>query len=333
MKATGFPEKIRVSIGSAMALGLKNCWTDVKPTTAYLLLGRKSKCLANCGFCPQAKHSNSRADMLSRVTWSEFSIKEVVLSIENAVKQNKIKRICIQSLNYPQVLADVLKLTKEIRSKVQTPISVSCKPLNKEKMNQLLQTGVDRISIALDAATEEIFKKTKGTNVNGPYKWTEHHEALQEAINVFGSGFVSTHLIVGLGETEEEMCQIIQWCVDSGIYPALFAFTPIVGTLLENNPEPPLSKYRRVQVAQWLLTQKKSNIENMKFDNNGQIISFGASKEESSKAIQSGAPFQTSGCPDCNRPYYNEKPSGPFYNYPRPLTAKEAEKERKALGF
>jgi lipoyl synthase len=333
MKTTDCPEKIRVSIGSAMTLGLKNGWTDVKPTTAYLLLERKTKCLANCGFCPQAKHSNSRADMLSRVTWSEFSIKEVVLSIENAVKQDKIKRICIQSLNYPQVFADVLKLVKEIRSKVHTPISVSCKPLNKEKMNQLLQTGVNRISIALDAATEEVFKKTKGTNVDGPYKWTEHHEALQEAITVFGSGFVTTHLIVGLGETEKEMCQIIQRCVDSGIYPALFAFTPIVGTPLENNPQPLLSKYRRVQVAQWLLTKKKSNIENMKFDNNGQIISFGASKEELFKTIQSGAPFQTSGCPDCNRPYYNEKPSGPFYNYPRPLTAKETERERKALGF
>ncbi|MCW3977503.1 MAG: radical SAM protein, partial [Candidatus Bathyarchaeota archaeon] len=25
----------------------------------------------------------------------------------------------------------------------------------------------------------------------------------------------------------------------------------------------------------------------------------------------------TSGCPGCNRPYYNERPGGPLYNYPR----------------
>jgi biotin synthase len=24
----------------------------------------------------------------------------------------------------------------------------------------------------------------------------------------------------------------------------------------------------------------------------------------------------TSGCPNCNRPYYNETPSGPILNYP-----------------
>jgi len=37
-----------------------------------------------------------------------------------------------------------------------------------------------------------------------------------------------------------------------------------------------------------------------------------------------GEPFRTSGCPDCNRPFYNERPSGPLYNYPRPLTTEEA---------
>jgi biotin synthase-related radical SAM superfamily protein len=333
MKATGFPEKIRVSIGSAFVLGLKSGWMDVKPTTAYLLLERTSKCLANCVFCPQAKHSNSRTDMLSRVTWPEFSIEEMMFSIEETAKTNKIRRICIQSLNYPQVFEDVLRLVKEIRFKMETPISVSCKPLNKEKMNQLLQAGVNRISIALDAATEEIFKKTKGKSIDGPYKWEMHRKGLQEAINVFGKGFVTTHLIVGLGETEEELCQTIQWCVESGIYPALFAFTPVVGTSLENKLVPPLRVYRRVQVAQWLLAKKKIRIENMKFDNNGRIKSFGVTNEDLINTIESGVAFQTSGCPDCNRPYYNEKPRGPFYNYPRSLTAKEIEKEMKFLGF
>jgi len=36
-----------------------------------------------------------------------------------------------------------------------------------------------------------------------------------------------------------------------------------------------------------------------------------------------GEAFQTSGCPGCNRPYYNERPGGFIYNYPRPLSAAE----------
>ncbi|MDG6223154.1 MAG: radical SAM protein [Candidatus Bathyarchaeota archaeon] len=333
MKEKGFIEKIRVSIGSAIVLDLKKGSIDVKPTTAYLLLGRGTKCLANCSFCTQAKHSNSRANMLSRVTWPEFPAEEVISSIEKAAKTAKIKRICVQSLNYPQVFGDVLCLVKKIKTKVDVPISVSCKPLNKEQAEHMFQAGVNRICIALDAATEQIFEKIKGTNVGAKYKWIEQRKALQEAVTVFGYEFVSTHLIVGLGETEKELCQTIQWCVDSRIKPALFAFTPIKGTALENNLPPQLSYYRRTQVANFLLTKGKTTIREMEFDNNGKITSFGVTKEDLMKTLQKGEPFLTSGCPDCNRPYYNEKPSGPLYNYPRSLLPKEVEKERKNLGF
>ena len=41
--------------------------------------------------------------------------------------------------------------------------------------------------------------------------------------------------------------------------------------------------------------------------------------------------FETSGCPGCNRPYYNERPGGMLYNYPRPLTAAEAAREIEFL--
>jgi biotin synthase len=189
------------------------------------------------------------------------------------------------------------------------------------------------MSIALDAATEQIFEKTKGTKRGANYTWSKHKNGLQEAVNVFGKGFVSTHLIVGLGETEKQLCQIIQWCVDSGIKPGLFAFTPIKGTLLENNPPPQLSHYRRVQVAHYLLTKKITVIDKIDFDKMEKITGFGVSKQNLIKIIKTGEPFCTSGCPDCNRPYYNEKPRGPFYNYPRPLLPKEVEKEKKVLGF
>lgn len=36
-----------------------------------------------------------------------------------------------------------------------------------------------------------------------------------------------------------------------------------------------------------------------------------------------GKAFETSGCPDCNRPYYNESPRGVIFNYYRLLVAGE----------
>jgi biotin synthase len=61
----------------------------------------------------------------------------------------------------------------------------------------------------------------------------------------------------------------------------------------------------------------------MGFDAFGKIIDFGVDKQELKRIVESGKPFLTSGCPDCNRPFYNEKPSGPIYNYPRNIRRDE----------
>jgi biotin synthase-related radical SAM superfamily protein len=333
MTSASIPERIRVSTGSAIILGLLKGKLDAKPTTIYLLTCRKQKCSANCGFCPQARESKGRADMLSRVTWPIFPVRQVVDSIERIVIDGAIRRVCIQSLNYPEAFDEVLFLVSEIKSRVTVPMSVSCQPLNPEKMRRLAEAGVNRISIALDAATEKIFDRVKGREIGGPYRWDRQREALNEAVKVFGGGSVSTHLIVGLGETEKDICQTIQWCVDSGIYPGLFAFTPIPGTALENNPQPSLDHYRRVQLAHYLLTHRQTLFENMAFDSNSCLTNFGVSKERLLEVIDTGEPFLTSGCPGCNRPYYNERPGGPLYNYPRQLRPEEIEEAKRILGF
>jgi biotin synthase len=330
MNKPHLPEKIRVSIGSAIVLGLTQGTLDAKPTTIYLLTYQPSKCHANCGFCPQAKTSKGRADLLSRVSWPPFPTEQVLHGIEQAAKRGEIKRVCIQALNYPTVFNDLLNLTREIRLRTKIPLSISCQPLNRRQMKMLAKAGVDRVSIALDAATEELFNVVKGTSANGPYTWKKQLKALREAVQTFGKGSVSTHLIAGLGENEKELIQIIQWCVDNGIYPSLFAFTPIPGTALENHPQPSLSYYRRIQIARFLIIQGKTRYENMRFNEENRLIDFGVPEERIRKVIRTGRPFLTSGCPGCNRPYYNERPGGPLYNYPRqPLPEEIVEIEKQ----
>jgi biotin synthase len=270
--------------------------------------------------------------MLSRVTWPTFPTKQVLQKLEGINEKGLIKRICIQALNYPTVFNDVLSLVKEIRLIVSLPIAISCQPFGEEEMKKLAQIGVNRIGIPLDAATEDIFDKVKGSLAYGPYTWKRHQEALKNAVRVFGKGHVSTHLIVGLGETEEEMVKMTQWCADNGVYPGLFSFTPVPGTALESGSQPSLDCYRRIQVAHYLITNGKTRYENMTFDSDGCLIDFGVSKDELLQAVRCGKPFLTSGCPDCNRPYYNERPGGPLYNYPRmPLPEEIDEIEKQIL--
>ena len=116
-----------------------------------------------------------------------------------------------------------------------------------------------------------------------------------------------------------------------GVLPALFAFTPIPGTALEKNSAPKVKAYRRLQLARYMIVSGKIRFGDMSFDVEGKIVGYGLTNELLNKEIEGGLPFQTSGCPDCNRPFYNEKPSGPIYNYPVKLSQKEVERVKKQL--
>ena len=330
---TDLPEQIRVSVGTAIILGLTEGKLDVKPTTAYLMTHRAGKCTANCGFCPQARESKSGTELLSRVTWPIFPTTNALTALGTAAKQGKIKRVCIQSLNYPDVVTHLEAFVKEIKKHSTVEVSVSCQPANREDIVRLAEAGVERLGIALDATSEAIFDKVKGKDAGSRYVWQNQFLLLNQALDVFGEGNVSTHLIVGLGETEKEAVKVIQMCVDMGVLPALFAFTPVRGTVLEKNSPPKVDAYRRLQLARYLIVNGKTRVADMHFDVKNKITGYGLTNEELNGAIECGLPFQTSGCPDCNRPFYNERPSGPIYNYPIKLSKKEVETVKKQLFF
>jgi lipoyl synthase len=325
------PEQVRVSVGTAIVLGLLEGRLDAQPTTAYLMTYHVSKCSANCGFCPQARGSKSSAELLSRVTWPTFPTAQVLTALGDASKAGKIGRICIQALNYPDVFGHLQSLVKGIKKCSSLPVSVSCQPQKRENIELLKNAGADRLGISLDAATEALFSKVKGEGAGGPYRWEKLFATLKEAVEVFGKGNVSTHLIVGLSESEREAAEAIQRSVDMGVLPALFAFTPIRGTAMEKYRPPKVESYRRLQLARYLIVNGLANCKKFEFNTDGNIMSFGLNLEELEQAIGNGLPFQTSGCPDCNRPYYNEKPSGPIYNYPKKLTPKELEEAKRQL--
>ena len=325
-------EHVRVSAGSAIVLGLLNAKLDAPPTTVYLMTYKRGKCSANCSFCPQAKGSQSRTDMLSRVSWPIYLTKHVINRIDRTFKEAKTERVCIQALNYPQVFFHLQALANAIHKQSCIPISVSCQPLQRENIVQLAEAGIERIGIPLDAATEEIFTRTKGSSTGGFYSWKDQWKLLNEAVGVFGKGKVSTHLIVGLGETEKHMIKTLQQCVDMAVLPGLFAFTPIPGTGLANESQPPIEKYRRIQVARYLIMQGTARYEDMSFDEKEDLSEFGVDDQILLQVVEKGEAFLTSGCPDCNRPYYNEKPRGLMYNYPKKLSPDDVSSIKKQLG-
>ena len=320
-------------MGTAAVLGLEHARLNAKPTTAYLMLYHDGPCLANCAFCPQARSAKPlRPDLLSRIIWPAYDLDLVLEGLRKGHRVG-LKRVCVQALLYPRFTKDLTTIVKAISGACELPISVSCQPLPESSMRELKSSGVERLSIPVDAATPALFEAIKGQGVGGPYRWGGHMRALKKALSVFGRGSVGTHLIVGLGEAEREAVEFIQTMYDMGVYVGLFAFTPIKGTALEGWPRPSLTSYRRIQLARHLIAQGLTRYERMDFDAQGRITDFGLRPEVLIDVASTGEPFMTSGCPGCNRPYYNESPRGPLYNYPFKPSKAEVEAILAQLGL
>ena len=324
-------KNIRVSIGSASVLCLVSKQFPIPPTTCYIMTYKEGHCIANCGFCPQARESKSSIEKLSRITWPVFPFKEFLTKLTYMPPSKKFKRICVQTLNYKENFKDLREIITQIKKNSNISISVAIPPMSKEKIKELYVMGVQRVGIALDGATSEIFDKIKGKGVKGPYFWEHHMECLKYALEIFPEGSITTHVIVGLGESEKDILKLIKNLKELDVLVSLFAFTPIKGTRLENLPQPELSKFRKVQLSRYLILEEDKEIQDFAFNQEGSLVNINISKQKLKNIIDDTDAFLTSGCPGCNRPYYTSRPSGPIYNYPRNLREKEKEEIYKLL--
>lgn len=311
--------RLRISAGTAAAIGLDRLKVECLPTTAYLMTGER--CDRNCGFCPQARESGARADLLSRVTWPSADPDQVVEAIASSYDQagqggGGVKRVCLQVVHDRQSLPETLEAVSRIRSRSSVPICVSVFLNDPDLVRALFEAGADRVTMPIDAVGEEVYRTIKGGGFNAARRRVEEAAARWP-------GRIGTHLIAGLGETEEEMVRLIARLTSLTVTIGLFAFTPVRGTALADATPPDLASYRRVQAVNWLLSRRLIDLGAIRFEG-GRVAGFRVPGATIRGLLSGGEAFQTAGCPDCNRPYYNERPGGIMYNFPRPLTSEEA---------
>ena len=77
----------------------------------------------------------------------------------------------------------------------------------------------------------------------------------------------------------------------------LFSFYQEANSLLENHPQCPANQFRRIQLARYIMDFDYAKINDMDFDEKGRVFDFGVLEDVLDGLIESGKPFQTSGCP------------------------------------
>jgi len=317
------PEYIQTSLAASLTLSLQqgSFHRNAKLKGLNLLLHYEEECLGRCHFCglSRSRREGPRGKTFIRVDWPIYTLKEI---IEKSKMKDQIHRVCISMITHPKALGDTLYITKRLKEETDLPISVLVAPTlicDHNSLGAMKNAGADRVGIAIDAAILELFDRLRGKGVEGPHRWEHYWDVVRMAVGVFGKFHVGIHLIAGLGETEKEMVETIQKGQEMGAYTHLFSFYPEKGSPMENHSPPPISQYRRVQLARWIINESLGSLNQMKFDETGRLVDFGM---EVTPLIHTGEPFMTSGCPGrdgkvaCNRPYGNERPSAPIRNFP-----------------
>lgn len=333
--------RLRASVGTLSALGLKTINTDARCTTGYFLLGHG--CSGKCSFCAQSRSASTRTDRLSRVTWPDIEPGSLVPKMEEV---GALERICFQCMHYPGVVADLSELLSTFRGDLcyEGPISASLNPCGPADIERLQRSGLSTICFPLDLPTPELFESVKGTvppedgGIDPPGSFQEVVQALDSSLEVFCRGNVSTHLMVGMGESDLELVERMKWCRERGIRVALFAFCPVRGTPLADREPPTLGRYRAVQLAAFIIGNGISMADPMVFAKDGRITGFrlegtdmDSGEEIRAASFLGGDCFRTSGCTGCNRPYYNERPGDIPYNYPSALSPDELDEAVRCL--
>jgi len=288
---------VRASIGTLASLGLAEVKVAVPLLTAYLLQYSVMGCEAACAFCSQSSLNSCSKELLSRITWPPIEIERLLHAL---VVRKPFQRVCLQTVLKEGFYEELLEVVREVTSSVRLPLSVATTPISRGKLRELKELGVERIGIGLDACSPEVFKR-----VHKPYTWDRYLSFITDALKVFGRGRVCVHLIVGLGESLEDYVHLLARLKDMGAEVALFAFTPVPGTPMATHPPPPLEIYRVFQAVRQLIYEGYAPEE----------ILSGRGLWEIQRTEAAWKAFLTSGCPSCNRPFYNGRVTSP-YNYP-----------------
>ena len=182
----------------------------------------------------QARSSAAPGDKLSRVTWPEFSADDLARALGAAAGAGRVQRACAQVVGAPGAFEKSIVAVRLLRSAVGScvPVSVSFSATARiEHVEALMDAGAERVALPIDACNEQLYRDIKGG-----------HD-MPRALGLIGEcarrfpGRVSTHLIVGLGETQEEVVSLAASMPSGASW--FFAFTPLPGTrLAKRQPEP-----------------------------------------------------------------------------------------------
>jgi biotin synthase-related radical SAM superfamily protein len=335
------PEWVRISYASALALRFRSGRFS-RPFAfggINLLLSYDRGCLSDCGYCGLARNRPGDYEEKSfiRVEWPLVRTDELVERL--AEHESSLTRLCISMVTHGRAYPDTLDISRRITSRVSTPLSLLVAPptLNEQRLRAFKDAGADMIGIGLDAVTEQLFASLRTNVPKGGLKWSQYWHIVGLARDIFGPWKVNCHTLVGLGETDSDLLGIFASLLERQIFSYLFCFNPEPDSRMGSVAKTPLRRWRRIQLAKFLLEERGLSPDAFRFDDHGMLAAIAAPRTLIEEVLADGHAFMTNGCPSsggepgCTRPMGSWRPTEAPRDFPWRPSAAETSQIRQAL--
>ena len=181
------------------------------PNQAFINI--TSECIFNCSFCATPELASGRKSC-SVARWIELILAHANNSSLNSVAITS----GVRSSPHETVL-EMVQIIKGVREKLPNiPIGVEPYLTDNDDIDLLFEAGATELKINLETPNKQIFNK-----VCPGMAYESIYEVLKYAVSVFGENNVCSNLIIGLGESDEELINRVDELARIGVVANLRA--------------------------------------------------------------------------------------------------------------
>lgn len=215
---------------------------DVLATTVLQHCIRMNEATSACQFCAIGQ-SLANGKTIARKRPAQLA--EVAKA---AVELDGVKHM-VMTTGTPQTpdrgAAILCESAAAVSAAVDLPIQAQCEPPDDDVwFERLRDSGVVSLGMHLEAVTDAVRARIMPGKAEVPL--SRYFSAFEAALKVFGHGQVSTYILAGLGDSEDEIAGISERLAALGVYPFVVPFVPIDGTPLAQHPKPDNAMLQRL---------------------------------------------------------------------------------------
>lgn len=188
------------------------------PEQLFFLLYKD--CSSGCLFCPLTYTSNN-----SYYTWEKIRHK-ILKNISHEIKSISYTTSCPPGKTQDELveeIADIVSNTRELIGE-GIPLGASLKTPSKRQLLRLKEAGTTEIRLNI-----EIYNMRLAQYLMPNKNLDKILHSIEHAVTIFGKEKVSSNIIIGLGESDDDILDGVNRLAEIGALSTLYPYDPIEG--------------------------------------------------------------------------------------------------------